>query len=98
MPSNKELSSSIRAISPELSTDRLNNAQLAKLLADLKAKQRDISDEMFTAARDAEYHVAEGVAITTLRGILADGAQIRPSDLVRGDADLEALIKAGHVL
>ena len=110
MASNKILTKETVAVALLLGltveTDGLNNAQLAALLSDLKAKQKDAETvtqadtaEAAEAAEAAEikFHVMAGKAITSKRGILADGDEIKAEDLAGGTEALEAFVKSGHV-
>ncbi len=48
-------------------------------------------------AKAFPFSVAAGKAITTKRGILAEGEEIAEVDLSGGKDSLEALVKSGHV-
>lgn len=85
---------------------------LTALVADLKAKKADA--ENVTSADDApeapaadageefeevpEHAVAKGKAITSMRGILGAGEEIKAEYLSGGADALAALVKAGHVV
>lgn len=43
------------------------------------------------------FRVSKGKAITSKRGILADGDEIKAEDLAGGKEALEAFVKSGHV-
>jgi hypothetical protein len=96
MASNKEL---IKAIAdcvasnssdaPE--TDGKNNAELSEMLKELKVLQQ--ADKVPVL----DYVVNAGKAITSKRGILADGDEIEAKDLAGGDDALQAFVVSGHV-
>ncbi|MFW6031053.1 MAG: hypothetical protein ACOC9T_00560, partial [Myxococcota bacterium] len=44
------------------------------------------------------YTVAKGKSITTRRGILDEGAEVRPDDFRAGQQRLDALVKRGVVV
>lgn len=96
MGSNKQLTSEALTLAKELGedikTDSLNNAELAALVSDLKAKQKGVTSEAKTG-----YFVANGKAITSNRGILSDGDEIEAADLAGGKKALAAFVKSGHV-
>lgn len=90
MPSNAELTKQAEELAAEFSlevtTEGLNNQQLADLVADLKAKKKDAEDEATkaAAAKKAErmagkpqpkkkppFYVAPRCAITSKKGILS---------------------------
>ena len=110
MATNKQLIKESLEISKELNlvveTEGLSNAQLAELLSDLKAKQKDAN--LVTGADTAvevavevaifAYSVAPGKAITTNRVIIADGDEIKISDLPGGKKAMDAFVKSGHVV
>jgi hypothetical protein len=101
MASNKDLITSILAVSVALAldapeTDEKTNAELSEMLKELKvleqAKTNSDSDE------DApDYVVNAGKAITSKRGILADGDEIEAKDLAGGDDALQAFVVSGHI-
>lgn len=77
MPSNKDLVESIRKIDPDFPEDHgKNNGELSQHLKDLRAKA-----EAEAPAPAAVSRVAKGVAITSKKGVLADGAEVKASDL-----------------
>ena len=49
-------------------------------------------------AKTAPYSIAKGKAVTTKRGILSDGSEVKASDLSGGDDALQAFVKTGHVV
>lgn len=103
MPSNKDLIKQALALAVALSlvieTDGLSNEKLAALVSDLKAKKKD-ADTVTQAdtAPKVAYSIAKGRAITSRRGILADGDEIKENDLAGGQKALDAFVKSGHVV
>jgi len=71
----------------------------AQALADAAAAQAD-EDAAAQALADAEkpYTVAKGKAITSKRGILSDGDEVRASDFAGGGEAFAALCKKGHIV
>jgi hypothetical protein len=112
MPSNKQYKEQAEQLAAELeveiTTDGLNNEQLGDLVSDLKAKARDA--ELDTQADDAPeetqepagkrppHSVASGKSITSRRGILAPGDEIKAEDLSGGKESLDKFVKSGHVV
>lgn len=110
MATNKVLIAQAIAIAAVLSisaeTEDLNNAQLTALVKELKAKATDagvaIDDAMLKAdtvvkVKKPPYFVNEGKALTSKRGILAEGDEIKADDLAGGKEALDAFVKSGHV-
>ena len=96
MASNKELITSILSVSVALAidapkTDGKNNAELSEMLKELKVLQQ--ADKVPAL----DYVVNAGKAITSKRGILADGDEIEAKDLAGGDDALQAFVVSGHV-
>ena len=89
MASNAELVASIAALSESAATDGLNNAELSALLKKLKAENESEAE----AKADDVPRVAPGKSITSKRGILGPGEEVRESDV----NDLSALKKRGIV-
>ncbi len=106
MASNKELIKQINHHANDLGMDRLeldgfNNAKLAELLSDLKAKWRDATTH--TVADGVKgcsdiMVISEGKSLTTKRGILGPGDGIVPGDLAGGEEALEYFVSTGHVV
>tara|TARA_R110000782_G_scaffold57862_1_gene121231 strand:- start:13 stop:297 length:285 start_codon:yes stop_codon:yes gene_type:complete len=91
MASNKELITSILAVSVALAveapeTEGKTNAELSGMLKELKILGPVL-----------DYVVNAGKAITSKRGILADGDEIEAKDLAGGDDALQAFVASGHV-
>lgn len=113
MPSNAKLTEEIvalaEALSIEVQTEGLNNSQLAELLSELK-KQKEAADtppegddQPDTLPEDEEvakppYYVADGKAITTKKGVLDAGCEVK-AQMLFGDEDaLKALVKKKVVI
>lgn len=89
MATKTELAAEIAEITgAEVNADDHKHDELEAMLADAKA----------TADVTAGYTVAAGKAITTKRGILADGAKIEERDLAGGDDAIAAFVKSGHIV
>ena len=104
MASNTQLIESIEVAAVERNlevpnTEGLNNAQLAALLKKVKSTETTPAvDETTPAVDPTAYHVDEGKAITTKRGIIADGDEIEPNDLPGGLEAIKAFVKSGHIV
>ena len=113
MASNKELSTAIATIcaerdvkTPEL--EGLNNSQLSTVLKDLKMQQ-PLAEAPPTEAppteappteapkEKAKYVVMQRKAITTKRGILSEGEEIKADDLSGGAVAFKAFVKSKHI-
>jgi len=107
MASNNDLIKSIADLNPDVETQGLNNAQLFATLKSLKlvdtpaAVPSDINDgpaddeaEEITAV----YHVKMGKALTSKRGILSDGDEIKAEYLPGGQEAINAFVVSGHVV
>ena len=84
----------------EIETEGLNNEKLAALVSDLKAKKKDAENaaaedavaakaaadeaKAEAAAKKPDFYVMPGKAITSKRGILSDGQEIKADDLPGG--------------
>ena len=112
MASNAKITQDIKKLDPSASTEGLTNAELKALLSKLKAAPAPAPEAAPAAAAAAEtpapapetevvkkagFHVMAGKAITSKRGILADGDEIKAEDLAGGKEALEAFVKSGHV-
>lgn len=65
---------------------------------DAEKKATEAGNEADEAkAEKTGFHVMVGKAITSKRGILADGDEIKAEDLAGGKEALEAFVKSGHV-
>lgn len=93
-------------------TTGLKNEELVDLVSDLRAKERDaeLDTQADTAPepesapepeqpkKPAGYRVAAGKAITCLKGVLADGDEVKPKYFRGGEETLARLVKSGHVV
>jgi hypothetical protein len=50
------------------------------------------------APKAAVYKVAEGKALTSKKGILGPGSEVKAEDLPGGDEALQGLVKSKHVV
>jgi hypothetical protein len=113
MASNKDLITAILAISATAVTKDLTNAQLAEVLKELKApaeaeakaladaaeaEAKALADAAADADGDKPFVVAPGKAITSKRGILAEGVTVSPSDFAGGEVAFADLCKKGHIV
>ena len=112
MPSNKDLITAIAALSVELEkdapeTEGKNNGDLANILSSLKA-DKDLTPDAAEAKERADevkaeegekppFYVMPGKCLTSKRGLIADGAEIKADDLAGGKEALDAFVKSGHV-
>ena len=104
MASNKDLIVSILALALDLEieppeTENKNNAQLTAILKDLKASA-DEPEEKEPEEKEPElkFYIVAGKAITSQRGILSDGDEIKEQDLPGGLTALKAFVKSGYVV
>lgn len=58
---------------------------------------KDIKEAKAKADEKPPCFVVPGKAITSKRGILADGDEIKADDLAGGKEALDAFVKSGHV-
>ncbi len=83
-----------------------NNRELADILSDLRAEEKEVSKELKTddsteekeVSKEPFFHVKKGKAITSKRGIISDGDEIRSSDLPGGEEALRGFVTSGHVV
>jgi hypothetical protein len=99
MASNKDLIVSILALALDLKieppeTEDKNNAQLTAILKELKAS----ADEPEEKEPELKFYIVAGKAITSQRGILSDGEEIKEGDLPGGLTALKAFVKSGYVV
>jgi hypothetical protein len=107
MASNKGLIASIlqlalaAAIDPP-ETENKTNAELSAILKDLKASAEPEPEEKEPEPEEKEpelkFYIVAGKAITSQRGILSDGDEIKEQDLPDGLKALTAFVKSGHVV
>jgi len=76
----------------ELESKAEKDAAAAALLA----KKGTVAKEL-EKVKKPPFYVCEGKAVTSKRGILSDGAEIKADDLKGGKEALEAFVKSGHV-
>ena len=111
MASNKELIKEINGFDADAKTDGLNNAQLVKMLKELKSNTTEGAEAGAAAKAEAEaekakkvkaakppFSVGKGKALTTKRGILGGGEEVTAEDLPGGKDALTALVESGHVV
>jgi len=103
----------------EAELNKMNNAELAKVVKDMKKSHPDAAakvaeDERLAAkeladakkakakAKAAEakppYYLADGKSITTKRGLLGPGREIKAEDLAGGQKALDGFVKTKHVI
>ena len=108
MPSKKDLIKQAEELAEKLGedtpkTDGLKNDDLVALVSGLGEKAKattegaDDAAKAKAAKKKPPFYVCEGRAVTSKRGILADGDKIKADDLAGGKEALEAFIKSGHV-
>ena len=61
-------------------------------------QEKEIEDAKKKADSLPPYRVAEGKSITSLKGILADGDEVKAKYLPEGDKTLQSLVKRGFVV
>jgi hypothetical protein len=79
---------------PKGAADSEPSAKVAEAAPPKRGRGRPRKD----AAKAASYVIAPGKAITTIRGILAEGAPITAADLSGGQDAFDALVKGGYVI
>ena len=102
MPSNTDIIKAIAELSEELekeapATEGKNNGELANILSGLKAEKKEAYEAKAKEGKKPPFSVAAGKAITSKRGILSDGDEIKADDLAGGKEALDAFVKSGHV-
>jgi len=108
MPSNKELIADIEQLAGEMGvpvdTGKLNSKKLTALLSDLRAAEAAPAEAAPAEAAPAEaapatrYYLRAGKSITSKRGILADGDEVKPDFLAGGSDTISLLLASGHVV
>lgn len=83
----------------EITTEGLNHEKLSDLLADLKAKAKDAeletqADETEDDDSKAEWVIADGKSITSKKGVLDSGAEVKAEYLGGGEAAFKTLVEA----
>lgn len=71
-----------------------DDAAAAAALAELESGETKEKEE----AKKFPFYVKEGKAVTSKRGILSDGDEIKADDLPGGKEALDAFVKSGHVV
>lgn len=101
MASNMKLIADINAINPDAVTEGLNNAQLSELLKSLKAailamEPEPELDPEPTAKKG--HYVADGKSITSLRGILGEGREVKAEYFPGGEETFQGLKDRGDIV
>lgn len=73
-------------------------AKAAKLAEAAEAKKLEDKANAKAAAKKPPFSVAKGKAITSKRGVLAEGDEIKAEYLPGGDDAIKAFVKSGHVV
>lgn len=99
MPSNTDIIKDIVEFSEELGreapvTEGKNSGELVNILSGLKAEKKEAKVK---AGKKPPFSVAAGKAITSRRGILSDGDEVKADDLAGGKEALDAFVKSAHV-
>jgi len=113
MPSNNELKASIKTEAEAKGvdvpvTEGKNNAELADILkglklsvpstdADKEAADKEAADKE-AAKKRPPFYIAENKSVTSRKGTLNEGDEIKAEYLGGGKQSLDAHIKAGNVL
>jgi hypothetical protein len=92
-------------------TEGKNNAELAAILSELKKTDRKadkaeklaeaaeaVKEDEATEEKKPPFSVAPGKAITSKRGILSEGDEVKAEDFPTGDKALKAFVKSGHIV
>ena len=90
----EELVALLEELTPEPG-DPAKEAADAKTAA-TKVKKEKAAEEK--AAKKPPYTIANGKAITTKRGILAEGDEIKAKDLPGGKEAIDKFVKSGHIV
>ena len=124
MPSNKSFIEDITKLAKELdtevTTEGLNNNQLAALVKDLRAKKAvadkaaadkvaadkaaadkvaadKVAADPKSSRKKGAYYLCKGKAITTRRGILSNGDEIKAEDISGGKKALDDFVETKHL-
>jgi len=104
MPTNKafiqETTEIAKELGLEITTEGLANNQLAALAKDLRAKKKDADKATAkpkSSRKKGAYYLSKGKAITTRRGILSEGAEIKPEDISGGKEALDNFVGTKHL-
>jgi hypothetical protein len=104
MASNSVLIESILGLALALGstapdTEGKTNAQLVIILNGLKAEKAEKAPEPEPELEpEPKFYIVAGKAITSKRGILSDGDEIKESDLPGGLKAVKAFVKSGYVV
>jgi hypothetical protein len=104
MASNSVLIESILGLALALGstapdTEGKTNAQLVIILNGLKAEKAEKAPEPEPELEpEPKFYIVAGKAITSKRGILSDGDEIKEGDLPDGLKALKAFVKSGYVV
>jgi hypothetical protein len=106
MASNSVLIESILGLALALGstapdTDGKTNAQLVIILNGLKAEKAEKAPEPELEPElepEPKFYIVAGKAITSKRGILSDGDEIKEDDLPGGLKAVKAFVKSGYVV
>ena len=108
MPSNNELKASIKTEAEAKGvdvpvTEGKNNAELADILKGLKLSVPSTDADKEAADKEAAkkrppFYIAENKSVTSRKGTLNEGDEIKAEYLGGGKQSLDAHIKAGNVL
>ena len=107
----KEIAELAKQLGLMINTDGLSNNKLAALVKDLRAKKKDAETETQadTAApapavaksdisrKKDGYYLCKGKAITTRRGILSNGDEIKAEDIAGGKEALDHFVETKHL-
>ena len=69
----------------------------SKAKAEAKTAAKEAEAKEAEATKKPPFYVEDGKALTTKRGILSDGDEIKAEDLAGGKKALTAFVKTGHV-
>lgn len=96
--SNAELANIASALKAEKKKADEDTTPGAAANAAADAKKDAAAEKEKAAAKKPKHSVAERKAVTSKRGILSDGDEIKAEYLPGGEDTLKALIKSGHVV
>ena len=75
-----------------------NKKRSDEVVAEEVVAEEVVAEEVVAEEVVYGYFVSSGVALTSKRGILSGGAEIKPEDLAGGKDALDVFIKTGHVV
>lgn len=94
---NGELANILSALKAEKKEADKDLTPDAAAKAGAQAKEEAATAKEEAAAKKPPFYVKEGKAVTSKRGILSDGDEIKADDLPGGKEALDAFVKSGHV-